>query len=660
MSDMEQLLAYFKERDEKQREEARQQREELLELFKDLKGAHQIKPETSFNVTCAGSPEEGKAAIILQSPEDFIDRQIGEFVYAPKEGLTFEPWLERTRTVFASERGSSLPESSKTQIIRSKLSQPDYQVFSHTILPKKAEELSLDETAMVLTRLFGRKESIFARRHKVMQIQMMPGEDFRTYAARVNRAGEEFELDTFTTDDLKAQLFTQGLQHPEVAAIRKKVMEKIEDVLARRKAEDPPNTPKLTLDDLATIADRMLIREEESRLIENQPTTKQEVFAVGSGSCKWDCKYCGDKHWHTDCPFRTKLCSSCNIIGHKKGYCVSAKAFKDRYKQRTTQKEVISAIWSKQPQKPRYKTVSPRINGELVTLKHDSGSTWVIISRSNWQRIGSPRLSQPQASAISASGNPVNILGYFSAVVELKDKSGTVDCYVASHELNLFGNSALEGLELWEQPASAYCDSITTTQPPPTEEGSTVNKEQPTVNAVTATSFKLEGLQQATENCEHLKLVRRYIETGWPSKSRYIPDHQAATYFQLRSELHIVNNCIFFGNRAVIPPKLREGVLEELHKGHPGAKGMQLLARERCFWTNINHQITAFVIRCHTCTINSRVNQKDSANIVNTGAVNLANNITAEGSPDAPQRRHRSTAGTSSHRCTQVERIPIG
>lgn len=452
MADTEKFLAYLRERDE----ESKRQYEVLLQLVNSINDSK-------------SNPNSSILANNTINSDEYIDKRISSFIFSPKEGLTFDRWYSRVNTEFESGRGKLLSESDKAAIIRNKLSQSDYNCFAQIVLPKKPEELTLKETIKVLTNLFGRHESSFSLRHKVMQIQMIEGEDFNSFGARVNLAAEEFELNTFTLDDLKTQLFTQGLKSPKVAAVRKKVMEYVEDKLSKRQSEEPKVTPIPTLHDLISVANRMSQREEESKLVEQQPDFKQEIYAVGRKPCTLKCHFCGELHWHVDCPFRKELCITCKTIGHKTGFCASAKSFKDRKQSKWQQKGQSKPNSSKIDTTCSQKLISrkwvrPKINGVRCALKHDSGSDWFIISKQNWERIGSPKLTQAKVQAVSASGDSVDVLGFFSAAVEINDKFGVVDCYVSSRGLNLFGNSALEALQLWDQPISAYCDTISSEQ----------------------------------------------------------------------------------------------------------------------------------------------------------------------------------------------------
>ena len=50
-------------------------------------------------------------------------------------------------------------------------------------------------------------------------------------------------------------------------------------------------------------------------------------------------------------------------------------------------------------------------------------------------------------------------------------------------------------------------------------------------------------------------------------------------YFERRNELTVHQGCILWRIRVVIPNKLQERVLQELHDGHLGVVKMKALAR---------------------------------------------------------------------------------
>ncbi|XP_011883811.1 PREDICTED: uncharacterized protein K02A2.6-like, partial [Vollenhovia emeryi] len=427
---------------EQLREEALRREAAIIEL---------VKSQSRVNLTLEGNNgnEAIAQSVTIHPPEEYIERQITAFTYDPVVGLTFDKWYECTATVFVSDRGKQVPESEKCAIIRSKPTSSDYQTFAGNILPKKPEELTLIDTVKHLKQLFGRRETIFARRFKVLQIQKKSDESFATYTARVNQAAEEFELSSFDSDDLKVQLFTQGLAAPTDSRIRKKLMELVDDRLTKRTEEgDAPTTNKLKINDMLAIAQRMMVRDEESKVIENQPSTKQEEIAAVASKPRGSipkCRMCGDTHWHRDCPFISKTCGSCSATGHKTGFCKSVRDFNERNKKR-----------GKEP------TTVVHINGIGVVLKHDTGSEWTIITEKDWKRCGSPKLLPSKETATSASGGAIESLGSFSAVIELKGRIGIVPVHVTKRNLSLFGNNALEALELWDQPITTYCDSIET------------------------------------------------------------------------------------------------------------------------------------------------------------------------------------------------------
>ena len=76
-------------------------------------------------------------------------------------------------------------------------------------------------------------------------------------------------------------------------------------------------------------------------------------------------------------------------------------------------------------------------------------------------------------------------------------------------------------------------------------------------------------------------------------------DNQA--YYRCRSELSIIDGCILFGYRVVVPPQGREKLLEELHFSHPGITRMKSLARSYVWWPSIDAKIELKVRSCEPC-----------------------------------------------------------
>lgn len=45
--------------------------------------------------------------------------------------------------------------------------------------------------------------------------------------------------------------------------------------------------------------------------------------------------------------------------------------------------------------------------------------------------------------------------------------------------------------------------------------------------------------------------------------------------------------CVLWGSRVVIPPQIRQAVLQELHERHPGMTHMKVLSRKYVWWSDI-------------------------------------------------------------------------
>ncbi|XP_040355417.1 uncharacterized protein K02A2.6-like [Ixodes scapularis] len=68
-----------------------------------------------------------------------------------------------------------------------------------------------------------------------------------------------------------------------------------------------------------------------------------------------------------------------------------------------------------------------------------------------------------------------------------------------------------------------------------------------------------------------------------------------------RRELTVHERCLMHGMRVVVPPKLQQLVLEELHQGHPGIVRSKALARSYVWWPSLETDLENQVRHCTAC-----------------------------------------------------------
>ena len=110
----------------------------------------------------------------------------------------------------------------------------------------------------------------------------------------------------------------------------------------------------------------------------------------------------------------------------------------------------------------------------------------------------------------------------------------------------------------------------------------------PTTAAQVATATKKDPL---------LSQVYRYTQSGWPNEV----DDVLLSFWNRRTEITIERGCLLWGIRVVIPQKLREDVLKELHKDHPGIVRMKSVARSYVWWEGVDKDIESLVKSCQSC-----------------------------------------------------------
>lgn len=122
-----------------------------------------------------------------------------------------------------------------------------------------------------------------------------------------------------------------------------------------------------------------------------------------------------------------------------------------------------------------------------------------------------------------------------------------------------------------------------------------------TINVQNKPPITFADIQSATKDSPSLKKVISFVTIDcWPDKKKII-DPDVADFIQHKHDLEIHEGCLLYGERIVIPPKLRSVVVHDLHFGHPGECRMKLLAAEKVFWPNITKDIERAVKTCEIC-----------------------------------------------------------
>ncbi|XP_058023851.1 LOW QUALITY PROTEIN: uncharacterized protein LOC131190532 [Ahaetulla prasina] len=94
-----------------------------------------------------------------------------------------------------------------------------------------------------------------------------------------------------------------------------------------------------------------------------------------------------------------------------------------------------------------------------------------------------------------------------------------------------------------------------------------------------------------------LRTVLGWVQRGWPAA----PGERFKEFVKKRDELSAQGGCLLWGDRVVIPDKLRGKVLDLLHEGHPGIVRMKGLARSYVWWPLMDSEIAERVGKCQAC-----------------------------------------------------------
>ncbi|XP_023248186.1 uncharacterized protein K02A2.6-like [Copidosoma floridanum] len=107
-----------------------------------------------------------------------------------------------------------------------------------------------------------------------------------------------------------------------------------------------------------------------------------------------------------------------------------------------------------------------------------------------------------------------------------------------------------------------------------------------------------------------LSKVYRYVKYGWPDEV----DESVKPFASRAHELCIDQDVLMWGYRVIVPDKLKQDLLDEVHSTHMGSSKMKAVARQYFWWPNLDKELEQFAKSCEIC--NTFANNPERAELV--------------------------------------------
>lgn len=416
---------------------------------------------SSINPEAPANPE-----LILDS----LASNIYEFRYDADSHITFGAWYSRYDDLFARD-AQRLDDGAKVRLLLRKLGSAEHDRYVSFILPALPKDFSFAQTVQKLNNLFGAKESVISKRYRCLQITKNPMEDFVSYTCRINKSCVEFELGKLNENQFKCLMFVCGLKSENDAEIRTRLLSRIEE------------KDDVTLEQLSDECQRIINLKQDAAMIESSKgSAETTIYSIKQGkqhkprrsrsnsptesdsSSSKDipsspCWNCGSMHYARHCKYKSYKCADCGKVGHKEGYCVSAKKStkKKFHSLRTVDTKVVCLDVDTVRSRRRFATV--RLNDHLIKLQFDTASDISIISYQSWHKIGKPTIRPASVCVMTATEGTLKLIGEFICNVTINGKCKQEVIRVTDAPIHLLGADLIDDFNLGSIPIDTFCSS---------------------------------------------------------------------------------------------------------------------------------------------------------------------------------------------------------
>ena len=119
-----------------------------------------------------------------------------------------------------------------------------------------------------------------------------------------------------------------------------------------------------------------------------------------------------------------------------------------------------------------------------------------------------------------------------------------------------------------------------------------------------ATISKSE-LQNATASDPVLQKVIEKMSRGWSKDAS--KDDSLKAFYMVRDELAVIDNCIFCGDRMVIPPSCQATLISCAHSAHQGIVRTKQRLRDLYWWPGMDRMVEDAIHHCSACQSSDKV-----------------------------------------------------